>query len=276
MTDSSLHVAALEYAAQGLEVFPLLPGGKFPAIRSPHPEGSRERFECRATCGRYGHGFYDASADPVVITTWWKACPTFNIGIRPTAGIVVLDVDVRADGDKTLAQLVAKQHAPLPETLTARTATGGQHRWFWAGIDPPYNKQLCGGVDLKHRTGYVVAPPSYRRDVRDHYTWTNSIDPVYAPVWLRLLLVKARQSQVRYVGPLAARGRGKGLIRAVRNGTESNRNHLLNWAAYHAACDGLLESICDDLVAAARAVGLDEREIQPTIESAIAAAQKGR
>ena len=275
MSGDNLGARALEYAVQGLEVFPLLRGDKWPAIRSPHPVGSRERFECHGTCGRFGHGFYDATTDLGVIANWWLRNPRYNIGIRPPDGGVILDVDLRAGGDKALAQLVAK-HSPLPETLTARTATGGELLWFWAGIDPPYRQKLCPGVDLKHRKGYVVAPPSWRSDVRDNYTWTNSVDPVYAPVWLRLLLVKPRRSRVRYVGPQAGRGRGKGLVRAVRNGTESNRNHLLNWAAYHAACDGLIESIRTDLVAAARAAGLDEREIEPTIESAIAAAQKGR
>src|SRR5260221_12533215 len=83
--------AALAYAAQGIPVFPLAPGMKVPAISKD--EG--------------GRGFHDATTDTERIRRWWKRWPRANIGI-PTgsaSGWVVIDIDPRHGGDRSLAAL---------------------------------------------------------------------------------------------------------------------------------------------------------------------------
>ena len=56
----SLLQAALDYAARGLAVFPVLPMSKAPACR---------------------RGFKDATTNPATIRRWWLAQTDYNIGI---------------------------------------------------------------------------------------------------------------------------------------------------------------------------------------------------
>ncbi|WP_460010523.1 bifunctional DNA primase/polymerase, partial [Mycobacterium avium] len=161
--------AALRYAATGLAVFPLRPKTKTPLI-------SRD-------CG--GRGFHDATTDPTHINQWWNDVPTANIGIRPPAGIIVVDVDPRAGGHKELARLV-QRHGSLPATWTTRTGSGGLHLWFTTTDLTEVRAQLAPGIDLKtHTTGYLVAPPSlHPNGTRYHWTTTPHHQPAPAPAWL--------------------------------------------------------------------------------------------
>src|SRR5699024_860989 len=74
--------AALDLAKQGLEVLPLVPRGKAPAC---------------------AHGKDDATRDTAQIHDWWTRMPNANIGVRPTEGMVVIDIDPRSGG--SLVQL---------------------------------------------------------------------------------------------------------------------------------------------------------------------------
>ena len=60
MSNDTMMQAALEYANQGLAVFPLFPRDKFPI---------------------YKGGFQNATTDPVQIGKWWRKNPDANIGI---------------------------------------------------------------------------------------------------------------------------------------------------------------------------------------------------
>ena len=130
----------------------------------------------------------DASCDPNVIQRWWAVTPDANMGI-PTGQanrVFVLDVDMKAsiDGIATLAALEAA-HAPLPQTLTATTPSGGRHLYFRypeggsirnrAGFKP--------GLDIRGEGGFVVAPPSSIDG--QHYVWTNPLQSIAEPPeWL--------------------------------------------------------------------------------------------
>ena len=149
---------ALSYAAKNWRVLPLhtpLNGGcscRQPACSHPgkHP--------------RTRHGLSDASTDPATIKQWWQQWPDANIGIvtGPESGLVVLDVDPRHDGDKSLRDL-ERQHGPLPLTPEVLTGGGGRHFYFTypegATIGNSSGK-LAAGLDVKGKGGYVVAPPS--------------------------------------------------------------------------------------------------------------------
>ena len=64
--------AALEFAAQGLPVFPCLPMQKRPAT---------------------AHGFLDATTDVDVITAWWTERPDYNLAAPTGILMDVIDLD---------------------------------------------------------------------------------------------------------------------------------------------------------------------------------------
>lgn len=135
------------------------------------------------------HGHVDASADPAKVRAWWANTPLANIAIRPAPDVLVVDVDPRNSGHKTLAALEAK-HGPFPNTMTVRTGGGGLHAYFRVpeGLSWPKNldKLGCGqGVDLKTNTGYLVAPPS-NHESGGVYKWVSAPDAPIAPApsWL--------------------------------------------------------------------------------------------
>jgi len=113
--------AALRYAKLGWHVLPLhgISNGRCtcgkPDCSSPgkHP--------------RLQNGYKVASKNRKQITRWWKQWPDANVGVCTgvKSGVVVLDIDPRNGGDKSLAKLV-KEHGPLPATLHVKT--GG-----WSG-----------------------------------------------------------------------------------------------------------------------------------------------
>ena len=139
---------AQAYAAVGLPVIPLKPGGKGPVT---------------------AHGKDDATTDAGQIERWWSETPMANVGVRPPRGLVVLDVDMQHDGPSNLAALT-QFHGELPPTWSALTGGGGCHLWFRAG--GPFRGQLCKGVDIKAHTGYLVVPPSVHPN-GTCYVWDN-------------------------------------------------------------------------------------------------------
>ncbi len=144
-----MKAAARKLAAAGFAVFPLQPRTKV-----PYP-GS--------------HGHLDATTDPDAIDAWPDDC---NIGISCAAsGIVVVDVDRRNAGDRSLAELEATL-GPLPPTVTVRTQDG-VHAYYRLP-DGAIRKELAEGIDLKAR-GFVLAPPSvHPSGVR--YAWLAGPD----------------------------------------------------------------------------------------------------
>lgn len=145
---------ALELAETSLHVFPLRPGQKEPAL---------------------GDGWKEiATTDPTEIKKMWaggyRVC---NVGVRtglPFLGgyLVVIDVDVKdgKPGKQALAELEV-QHGKLPRTLTIRTASGGEHRYFIAPWPLGNSQSKIGpGIDVKCVGGYVV---SYGSNVGGNY-----------------------------------------------------------------------------------------------------------
>jgi hypothetical protein len=170
---SDLLEAALKLASRGMPVFPLSPKTKLPW------KGS--------------NGHLDATHDRAQIEAWWKQEPFANIGIAvgKTAGVFVLDVDVRAttNGEATLQKHEA-EYGALPPTVEVITPSTGRHIYFkMPAFDIPCgNGRLGVGLDIKSGGGYVLAPPSYvvEKSYRGFYRW--SVDgakrPVEAPEWL--------------------------------------------------------------------------------------------
>jgi putative DNA primase/helicase len=77
------------------------------------------------------HGVKDATTDLDQIEKLWTDTPDANIGFATgtESDLLVLDIDPRNDGGKTLARL-EKELGPLPETVTAFSGGGGYHLLF--------------------------------------------------------------------------------------------------------------------------------------------------
>lgn len=126
--------AALGLAREGVAVFPVGPN------KAPLMAG----------------GFKSAST----VLRAVKAMPWDREGVMiaavPAADQVVIDVDPRNGGDKTLALFPA-----LPRTRTTKTRSDGRHYWLTIEPGTEMRGKLGPGIDVKrHGKGYVVIPPS--------------------------------------------------------------------------------------------------------------------
>ncbi|MBX7434165.1 bifunctional DNA primase/polymerase [Mycobacterium sp. Y57] len=162
---------AVEYAVHRWAIFPL--NGKIPAI-------GRDRG---------GRGVLDATYDLDQVIEWWAGpYRGANIGGRVPAGMVVIDVDPRHGGDRSLTALEA-EHGSLPATLTALSGRGdgGRHLYFRRPPGKLSSSRLGAGVDVKTSTGYTVLAPSIHPDTGKPYQWIEHpvADP---PAWLAGLL----------------------------------------------------------------------------------------
>ncbi|WP_226949843.1 bifunctional DNA primase/polymerase [Rhodococcus rhodochrous] len=135
------HAPAL--AAQGWEVFPTAPRGKAPLAGS--------------------HGHLDATSDPSVVARWARQHPDSNIGLRPSEGHVVLDLDHA----EQFRAWMDERGLTIPPTRTVRTGRG----WHYYAKVPaalsgrPLVARLPG-LDLKSSRSYVLAPGSIAKTGR--------------------------------------------------------------------------------------------------------------
>jgi len=237
---------ALGYARVGLDVLTLTPADKTPLGRL------------------VPHGKDDATHNVELVRDRCVQAPDANIGIRPAPGVVVLDVDPRSGGASALVELTRPYGGLIP-TWTAWTGGGGLHAWYRAG--GPFKAKLCAGVDLKHRTGYVVVPPSLHPNGK-RYVWANDLPIAEAPPWLVALMAAPPSRPLpRVSGSLFSGGNDDGLVRLVA-APGGDRHNRLYWATLRAVEEGrLTPELRGRLVAAAASLG--EAEAQRTIECAI-------
>src|SRR5262249_45723082 len=127
-------------------------------------------FPCRGKQPLTTHGFHDASLDPFQIEIWWRdTWPDANIGHPIGTEQLVLDVDPRADGDKTLFEL-QRVHGLLPETWLAHTG-GGEHHYYNAPVRIRNKAHIGTGIDVQGPGSYVILPPSIHPDTQRQYVW---------------------------------------------------------------------------------------------------------
>lgn len=184
---------ALRYAATG---WPVLP------VHGVKPR-TEDVTECTCSGGadcksagkhpRTRSGLKDASTDETVIRDWFTRWPDANLGILTggASGIVVLDVDPRHGGDKSLMELERRYDA-MPQTLLALTGGGGRHICFQHPGELTRNSvgKLGPGLDVRADGGYIVVAPSRHASGRP-YRWQGDANPVTTelaplPEWLRL------------------------------------------------------------------------------------------
>jgi hypothetical protein len=191
---SELLEAALSYASQGFRVFPVWPVmpfqsgfacmcGKTIRCESPgkHPMGNLVR-----------HGLTDASTDEKLVRHWWASRSDANVGVV-TGKVVVIDIDPRHDGERSLAELELL-NGSLPPTWRVNSGGGGTHLWF----TPPTGEvirnsagRLAAGVDVRAAGGYAIAPPS-RHISGGRYVWANRGPLALLPQWIVTELAQPR------------------------------------------------------------------------------------
>src|SRR5688572_475291 len=207
--------AAALYARAGWPVMPCRPRGKQPMTE---------------------HGLRDASCDPEQVAAWWRRWPKANVAVRTGsapegAGLVVLDVDGDA-GERALQLLLGGAPA------TAEQVTGGGGRQLLYALGPGQRGLQSAGklgpqLDTRGEGGYVILPPSVHPSGAV-YWWANLAPLAPAPRWL--LRPPPTPPRPRPAPPPAGSEPAalRGLVLAVAQAAEGQRNDLLNWAAYRA------------------------------------------
>ncbi len=169
---------ALYYISIGWYVFPLNTSGD---VKAPHPMTTEGREKDQG-----GHNA--ASIDPAVICDWWKRSPNSGIGVHcGRSGLVLVDVDPRNGGDKTIVRLRQEHPGVFVSSVEAATGGGGSHSFFVAekGARYPGNLGPVSGIDVK-LNGYVVLAPSPHPS-GGAYRWVDGKTPDDGEVLMKRL-----------------------------------------------------------------------------------------
>lgn len=246
--------AALETAAHGWPVFPLVPRGRVPALHGLE--------DCPGTgaCAN-GHLGWEqrGTLHREQIRTCWMH-DAYNIGVATgPAGLCVIDLDVPKPGKPVPNKWVeqgcregmdvfllvcadAEQEPPL-ETRTVRTHSGGYHLYFTlpitAGLRITEGERngLGWGIDTRAGGGYVIAPGSIRSGGRYEVIHDAPVAPL--PDWLiERLTPRPLPPQHEITVSPAAGKRSRflqtaidGEVERVQNATGGERNFTLYCAA---------------------------------------------
>lgn len=262
--------AANEYLALGLSVIALngkMPNGKI------HRHGLHDAFQMSedGSCAPYLDAFSHS------LTT--------GIGILTNYPYFVVDIDGE-DGAAAWRGIAGDEF--MPDRWVAKTGRG-LHLWY-ADTTPRRTRKLAPLLDLKAIGGYVAAPPSLHPDGH-RYTWLlppGHRAPEEAPAGLlhvldnqdweqkRRLVTRAASKRVRHEpmgdGKFWASWGFEGLLKAMREADDGNRNHVLYWAACTMMEDDATEEDFEQLHEAAVTAGLTARETRLTVRSARKAA----
>jgi KaiC/GvpD/RAD55 family RecA-like ATPase len=198
--EQSAHLAAaLDYARQGIMVFPLEPRGKKPLGRLA-PNGVK-----------------NATVEEATIRRWWTDTPDANIGIATgrASGVTVVDVDGE-EGEKALANIL---HGAEPLTRQAKTGKG--RHLFFSYIEGVKNSAgtLGAKLDIRNDGGYVVAAPSIHPSGHA-YTWLHDSAPIAeVPDTLRVALRGEPEKEDASTGTWLDDLRREGIPEGKRNET---------------------------------------------------------
>ncbi|KAB7783671.1 AAA family ATPase [Methylorubrum populi] len=145
-TIETARAAAVHLAEQGFRVFPLIAGGKTPAVEHP---------------------FQVATSDPARADRMWAPVlgdpDERNVGLATGDGLLVVDVDMKPGQDGARSLFALDMQGLVPETRTVRTPSGGLHLYYRVPVNCRVANsvgRLAANVDVRAENGYVVAPGS--------------------------------------------------------------------------------------------------------------------
>ena len=276
--------AAHDYARRNWPVFPVAEQGKLPKIAAAHPDGDPLRRTCRGECGHDGHGLYDATTDHERIERWWFQWPNANVGLRTGVAFDALDIDGPAGLDTLNGAVPTGDDYSSIDGPTVLTGGGGHH--VFVAVTGLGNKAgFIRGCDWRGAAGYVVGVPSVHPS-GESYAWFPGCGPdeqaiCPAPSWLIALVTPPAHRVTNNAIPTAkssnyghaALEREVGRLAMAPVGA---RNDALNRAACslgQLVASGALSAaeVISSLVEVARRIGLNEHEIEATIDSGMTA-----
>lgn len=254
--ETTLADAALRYANLGIPVFPCVPGGKQPLT---------------------SNGFHDATSSTGTVHNWWQRNPDANIGLPSGAvtGVVVVDVDVHAEASGFEAFERARSDGLADGWgWFVRTPSGGLHAYYPAADGEQRSWQAPRArVDFRGDGGYVIAPPSQITIGGERTAYVVIATATSSPhsidsVKLRQFLDPQRRLPPRIDSPTIG-ARPDKLAVWVASRPEGGRNAGLFWAACRMIEQGHdVHETAAVLGDAARTAGLEDREVESTIQSA--------
>lgn len=151
--DNPVLAAAKEYIARGWSVFPIVPGGKSPAVASWKPYQER-----LATTEELQEWFGDGNANIAIVT-------------GSLSGLTVLDFDTDEAWNETF-RLGVPSDSPLVETSKGFHLYCRHHE----AVKNDQHGQVLSGMDIRSEGGYVVAPPSVHESGA-RYQWFGERGP---------------------------------------------------------------------------------------------------
>lgn len=274
--------AAIAYAAAGFPVHPV--NGKRPLTKWKDA----------------------ATTDPATINGWFDRWPEAGVALvtGERSGLFVVDLDIDKESGECLGEAEAARLG-LDESFKgapiARTQSGGRHVFFRAGDEIGNSAgKLAAAIDTRGKGGFVVAAGS------PGYRWLGpsivELTPPPVPAKLRAAIEAAGAKSVEPTAPAsnvvsllpmqalarqieAMRSTGgtasawaehamNAEVSRVMASAPGTRNHTLNRASFAlgqiVAGGGLDRTAVEAALSrAARAIGLDEGEIGPTIASGL-------
>lgn len=254
--------AAIELAAIGFHIVPIVPGLKRPPFKT-------------------GPGHADAATrDSEQLAAWFETS-RWEIGlVLHLSGHIAIDVDLRREtSTKTIVaftRLEALAYPPHPDSgpftrrfsdMTATQVTP-KHGWHYIfqlpeGTDGgTLRSQLAPNVELQRHI-LVVAPSRGRRWIRHPHQGIATFPDV--------LLDRARAPRppTRGLDRGTRRANITGLLHTITTAGPGNRNRALYWAACRLAESAWVEGDPDQLVVAAVESGLSMDEAIRTTESGL-------
>lgn len=288
MTTNHTLDIALDYLSRGFSIIPLQPRRK-----NPHstllPNRIRDgKLVYNPTTGQPSKSwsvFQTRQPTRQEVEHWFRIDPQAGIGLLTgkISGTIALDID-GPDGAKFVAE---QGGVGFYDTPTNRTSRGKHVLFVWPGFTVRNFVHKVPGLDLRGDGGYIAVFPSIH-PTSWRYMWEIPISQPIAqvPAWL-LEFIKPVEPVTRPVASPRVHSGGKAFgsvalnqeMNRVLRAQMNNRNNELNRAAF---CLGQLvagnevdeQEAIDTLYDAAWSVGLEEREIMPTILSGLTAGKR--
>jgi Bifunctional DNA primase/polymerase, N-terminal len=222
-------------------------------------------FPCKADKSPYTrNGHKDATQDPARIKHWWARWPDALIGVPTGKKFVVVDLDLQ---HREAQDWYARVN--VPTTRTHVTRSGGRHVLFL-----PNDRVRCSAgkiwrhVDTRGEGGFIIWWPACGFEVLHPAILT----PV--PDWIVARLQPSeRRPHVRSIELDNVPAKIGGIIRAITDAREGERNTLVFWGACRLrelADQHILPrgDAFDIVLEAAQKAGLPYREALATARSA--------